>query len=127
MVKFNFSATLQSTANNLLRVGDLVTGNCVYDETQTGTAGVYVYNGSTKVHTFSFKVFRDGQQVFADSFYDKTNFSITLCETLMTVKGFTLSLGNFKLVLTNSSNSTNKLPNQASISGFALNNCLVEL
>ncbi len=70
MVTLSFSGTVASVSNATsgVLVGDSISGSVVYDQTQAGTAGNYVFTGSGKVHTFNWTATRSGVQVFADSF-----------------------------------------------------------
>jgi hypothetical protein len=76
-VAYNFSGRIQTVSQAATNatgvvVGDTITGSFVYDPTQTGsiTTGLYTFTGSSKIHTFTFKIFdpTTGSQVFTDSY-----------------------------------------------------------
>lgn len=72
VVAYNFSGTLKTvTGLTGAVVGDEITGSFSYDSSQTGSVstGLYTFTGSSKVHTFTFKIFNSsGQQIFTDSY-----------------------------------------------------------
>src|SRR5262249_52708218 len=56
-----------ATAATGVVAGDTITGAFAYNSSQTGSNGVYNFTGSSKAHTFSFKIFDSANnQVFAD-------------------------------------------------------------
>ena len=67
-VSFNFTATVTSSADPLIQVGDTDQGAVIYDPTEVGSSGVYTFTGSTKTHTFNFKDLRGGVQITADQY-----------------------------------------------------------
>jgi hypothetical protein len=67
-VSFNFTASVTSSGDPVILVGDSVQGSVVYDPTQFGSAGVYTFTGSSKTHSFTFKDYRGGVQITSDQY-----------------------------------------------------------
>ncbi len=70
IVNVSYSGSIASVGNpnTGVQVGDTIVGTATYDSSQTGSSGHYNFTGSAKAHTFAFKVFRAGVQIFSDSF-----------------------------------------------------------
>jgi hypothetical protein len=74
IVSYNYSGTVvmvssQAQTATGVKVGDTLTGSFTYDSTQSGSGGLYTFTGSSKVHSFAFKVFNSaGAQVFSDQY-----------------------------------------------------------
>ncbi len=70
IVNVSYSGPIASVSNPAtgVQVGDTITGTASYDPSQVGSVGHYNFTGSSKAHTFAFKVYRAGVQVFSDLF-----------------------------------------------------------
>ncbi len=75
VVNFGFSGTVTAVSDPTsgIVVGDTITGTVSYDSTQTGTAGIYNFTSSIKVHLWTLKAFHLGVQVKSDSFAGGTH------------------------------------------------------
>ncbi len=80
IVNVSYSGPIASVSNPAtgVQVGDTITGTAVYDPAQVGTGGHYNFQGSAKVHTFAFKVYRAGVQILSDLFAGQSTSSFTL-------------------------------------------------
>jgi len=97
VVPFNFTASVTSSDDPVILVGDSVQGSVSYDSTQVGSAGLYTFTGSSKTHTFSFKDYRGGVEITSDAYAGhpaslyQIIMSIVNNVTQMEVKGVTLA------------------------------------
>lgn len=126
-VTFNFNATVQQSVDQTILAGDNVQGSCVFDPTQTGTAGNYNYEGSSKTHDITFKDYRGGAQITSDQGPGSIGgyFTIIINGTTMTINSVTIAGRNFQLILTNPSHTGTSLP--TSMTGWNITSCKVNM
>jgi hypothetical protein len=116
VVSFNFTASVTSSGDSVILVGDSVQGSVSYDSTQSGSAGVYTFTGSSKAHTFSFKDYRGGVQITSDAYAGHPTslyqiiMSIVNNVTQMEVTGVTLAGRTVGMYFTANSNLGTTLP-----------------
>jgi hypothetical protein len=137
VVAYSYAGTLVNVspaAESALGVanGDYVAGTFSYDSSQTGTAGVYTYTGSSKVHTFKLTVFTNSSmttQLFTDAysgnitaFYRNVVAFSSTTGTTLTIEGDTIYKQG--LGITGPSNPAFQvvLPNPTNAGGFSATN-----
>ncbi len=134
-VMFTFSSIVQSSNNQNILPGDVISGSVVYDSAQFGSNGLYTFTGSGKIHSFNWKAFHNGLQVTTDAFAGGSAFYQIIMSynviyqgqvgTLMTIKGATITGYIFTLELFNLGNvgiTGPILPRSMTENNFALNN-----
>jgi hypothetical protein len=73
-ITYNFTGTIETVSTAAtdatgVVAGDTISGSFAYDSTQTGSSGLYIFTDSSKVHSFTCKIFNSSDaQVFTDSF-----------------------------------------------------------
>jgi hypothetical protein len=116
VVAFNFTASVTSSGDPVILVGDSVHGSVSYDSTQIGSAGLYTFTGSSKIHSFSFKDYRGGVQITSDAYAGQQTslYQITMRivnnVTQMTVKGVTVAGRTVSMCFTANTNLGTILP-----------------
>ncbi len=136
VVNFGFSGTVTAVSDPTsgIVVGDTITGTVSYDSTQTGSAGLYNFTSSSKVHLWTLKAFHLGVQVKSDSFAGGTHsymiqivYNVNVggvMGTTMEVKGpGTSQQTNLDLAMFDAGNtgqtSADALPTSTDIANFA--------
>lgn len=81
-VTASYSATVTSSGNPSIAVGDTLTGNLVYGTTQTGSGGNYTFTGSSVAHDVQkFTVYTSGgTEVLSDEYWEEptSEFQVTI-------------------------------------------------
>lgn len=118
ILSFNFVANVDSSVDSTILAGDQIKGLITYNTTQLGFNGVYTFTGSSKIHDFNFKAYRNGQQIASDQYNNNQSYQIFVGNSVI-IKGLSVAGRNFNLVLT----GPKALPTPTNINSFNISNC----
>jgi hypothetical protein len=123
VVAFNFNGTVKNCVDSTIKSGDSINGSVAYGDTQTGFAGVYNFQNSSKEHTFAYKDFRVGVQITSDRYAGLLTSPYTIKVSAkggtFTLTGPTTAGRSFQLIITNP-NPPGTLALPKSMAGFDL-------